>query len=107
MFRVCVCASAVALCRAAPVVNLRLSPPRAQLPEVAAEIARLDLARDTAEAAGLRRLDAAYEDAVKKAGSRIHAAAAGLPAATEASPVGFLDAGARRAQTEAGFLVHV
>ena len=107
MFRACLCASALALCRAAPVVNLRLSPPKAQLPEVTAEIARLDLARDAAEAAGFRKLDAAYEAAVKGAEARIHDAAARVPALTEAAPVGFLDAGTESAAKGAGFLVHV
>ena len=107
MLRLCLCASAFAACLSAPVVNLRLSPPRSQLPEVAAEIASLDLARGAVEAAGLRRLEAAFADAVKDAEARIHDAAAGVPALAGAAPAGFLDADARRAGTRAGFLVHV
>ena len=107
MFGVCLFVGALAACRAAPIVNLRLSPSHSQLPEVAKEIASLDGGRVAAEALGLRRLDAAYAAAVKDAEVRIHSAAAGVHAAVEVVPGAFLDAGAKRVGARTGFLLHV
>ena len=107
MFRACLLVGALASCQAAPVVNLRLSPPHSQLPEVAAEIASLDHGRLAAEAVGLRRLDAAYAAAVKDAEARIQSAAAGFHAAAGAVPAAFLNAEAKRVGSRAGFLLHV
>lgn len=57
--------------RAAPVVDLKLAPAAAALPDILSQIAGLEAARVDAEEASLARLDAAYEAAASDAEAKI------------------------------------
>lgn len=73
MFRVAIVQFAF-LCgfaHATPVVDVKLSPAAAALPDVVAQIASLDAARAVVEEEALGRLDAAYAAAASSAESRI------------------------------------
>ena len=106
--RVCVVvAGLVAHVGAAPVVNVRLSQPPAPLPEVSAAIVALEATRGAAEAEGLRRLDAAFEEAVESAEVRIKAVLARVaPAAAPSAqvPVAFLSSAT---PAHSGFVLRV
>ena len=108
MLRVCVVvAGLVAHVGAAPVVNVRLSQPPAPLPEVSAAIVALEATRGAAEAEGLRRLDAAFEEAVESAEVRIKAVLARVaPAAAPSAqvPVAFLSSAT---PAHSGFVLRV
>ena len=94
----------------APVVNVRLTPSKTQLPEVSAKIAELETSRASVEAAGLRQLDEAFEAARKKARARINAvlvSSSAIAGQGARSPTAFLGATERRSGSAAGFLLHV
>lgn len=57
--------------RGAPVVDLKLSPAAASLPDIVAQVAGLDAARIDAENVALARLDAAYEAAASDAEAKV------------------------------------
>ena len=65
------CLFACVVVRAVPVVNVKLSPGAASLPDIVSQIDGLDATRYAAEEAGLARLDAAYADAVANADASI------------------------------------
>ena len=90
-----------------PVVNVRLSPPKVQLPEVIAEIRSLDRARSSKEVAGLRRLDAAFEAAIQDADARIHGAVAAAIGARSKTSASLFGASSQRVRPRTGFLLHV
>ena len=80
---------------AAPVVNVRLSPP-ASIPGMGEEVGKLEDARQSSESAALHQLDVAFRDAIRSAESRIRGAVAGFApeALRAASPLSFVDASA-------------
>ena len=73
MFRVAVvqCLFFCRFAHATPVVDLKLSPAAAALPDIVAQIAGLDAARVDAEEEALGRLDAAYAAAASNAEAQI------------------------------------
>jgi hypothetical protein len=110
MLRACVFAALLVapLAGAVPVVNVRLSQPPAPLPEVSAEIAALEASRASAEASGIKRLDAAFEGAVRDAERRIKAVLASAGRSGARIPVSLLSAPAgRRAAEHAGLRLRV
>ena len=65
------CLFVCAFVRAAPVVDLKLSPAAAALPDIDSQIVGLDASRVDAEDAALARLDAAYVAAAADAEAKI------------------------------------
>ena len=63
----CACCS---FAGAAPIVNVRLSPP-ASIPGMGDEVDKLEGARRSMESAALQKLDVAFRDAVRDAEARI------------------------------------
>ena len=80
---------------AAPVVNVRLSPP-ASIPGMGEEVGKLEDARRSMESAALQQLDVAFRDAIRSAESRIGGAVAEFAPEVlrAASPLSFVDASA-------------
>ena len=94
MFRVAVvqCLFFCRFAHATPVVDLKLSPAAAALPDIVAQIAGLDAARVAAEEEALGRLDAAYAAASSKAEAQIQFAERFIPrdASTKLIPTSLL-----------------
>ena len=92
--------------KATPVVNVQLSPAAVSLPEVAAEIASLDAERSKIEAAGFKRLDAAYASACADADRRIKGTLS-VALSSAARPSSLLATASEQQDGEEGFQLRV
>ena len=92
------------------VMNVRLSPAAAPLPDLAEEVAGLDAARRSLEAAGLKALDEAFAQALGSAGPRIEevvSRSSALAGAAGVTPSAFLSDELLEGQVDAPVRLHV
>lgn len=87
---------------ATPVVDLKLSPAAAALPEVVAQIAGLDAARAEAEDEALARMDAVYTAAASSAEARLQSLFAKHASPRDSSDSGKFSVGSLLAARSAG-----
>ena len=101
----CACRS---LAGAAPIVNVRLTPP-ASIPGMGEAVGKFEDARRTMESAGLLQLDVAFRDAIRNAESRIGGALAKFAPEVlrVVRPLGFVDVSAGGSKDSSHFRLAV